>query len=71
MHTQRVIGCLCLCVCWAETHLSGCVHVGAVLDELSHHFHMALLRGQMERVQTILGKNKQDVRKKWLLVIFV
>ena len=42
------------------THLSSCVHVGAMLDELSHHLHMALLRGQMESVQTILEIEKRS-----------
>lgn len=64
-YTLSLCGWLCACVfvCvtpgW-HTHLSSCVHVGAMLDELGHHFHMALLRGQMESVQSVLEGEKRE-----------
>lgn len=35
-------------------HLCGRIHSGFELQQLSNNFYMALLRGQMESIQTIL-----------------
>lgn len=42
-----------------DTHLGSCVHVGAQLDELRHHFHMTLFGGQVKSIQTILKRRSR------------
>lgn len=41
-------------VCENVTHLGGGIHVGALLKELGHHLHMALLGGQVQSIEAIL-----------------
>lgn len=67
MHTQ----CACVSDCvfmrlLGGTHLSSSIHIGTLLDELSHHFHMALLRGQMESIEAILERKKRE-EEEWRL----
>lgn len=42
-----------------DSHLSSCVHIGALLDELSYDFHVTLFGGQMESIQTILERKEE------------
>lgn len=51
-------------------HLCGRVHGGLELQQLSDDFHVALLGGQMESIQTILGGEQghnQETREPLLI----